>query len=224
MLRKIIRIDESRCDGCGLCSAACHEEALAIVDGKAKLLRDDYCDGLGACLPACPAGAVLIEEREAAAFDESRAGGDKDNARSGEKRDGVRPHPNWPVQIRLVPAKAGFFDGAELLISADCAAYRYENFYRDFIKKSDGNSAGTKVTLIACPKLDNVDYGVKLSEIIRQNSVKAVTLVRMEVPCCGGLEWALSKAVGGAGEKSKKPGCRVVTLSVDGSILTREEI
>ncbi|MDR2445483.1 MAG: 4Fe-4S binding protein, partial [Spirochaetaceae bacterium] len=215
MLRKIIRIDEARCDGCGLCSTACHEKAIAIVDGKAKLLRDDYCDGLGACLPACPAGAVLIEEREAAAFDESRASSDNGNVAAGERRDGDgRAHPNWPVQIRLVPTKSRFFDGAELLISADCAAYRYENFYRDFIKKSDVNSAWTNVTLIACPKLDNVDYSIKLSEIIQQNDVKAVTLVRMEVPCCGGLEWALSKAVGGAGEKSKKPGCRVVTLSV----------
>ena len=217
MLRKIVRIDETRCDGCGLCSAACHEKAIVIVDGKARLLRDDYCDGLGACLPACPTDAILIEEREAAAFDVSRTEGDVPPPDSSGEKSGARA--NWPVQIRLVPAKSRFFDGAKLLISADCAAYRYENFYRDFIK----NSGGTNVTLIACPKLDNVDYSVKLSEIIRQNDVESVTLVRMEVPCCGGLEWALSKAVGGAGEKTKKPVCRVVTLSIDGSILRSEE-
>ncbi|MDR2097267.1 MAG: 4Fe-4S binding protein [Spirochaetaceae bacterium] len=215
MLRKIVRIDEERCDGCGLCSAACHENAIAIVNGKATLLRDDYCDGLGACLPACPKGALIVEEREAAAFDVSRAEADK--APHGSRAGADSPRANWPVQIRLVPAKAQFFDGAELLISADCAAYRHENFYRDFIKNSDGK----RVTLIACPKLDNTDYSVKLSEILLQNDVKAVTLVRMEVPCCGGLEWALSKAVGGAG---KKTALSIVTLSVEGRILGREEI
>jgi NAD-dependent dihydropyrimidine dehydrogenase PreA subunit len=229
MLRNIVNIDEERCDGCGLCSAACHENAIAIVNGKARLLRDDYCDGLGACLPACPVDAITVEEREAAAFDASRMvrniplegatsrnGGSKAD---GEKRNLAAFHANWPVQIRLVPAKADFFDGAELLISADCAAYRHENFYRDFIKKS----GGTNVTLIACPKLDNVDYSVKLAEIIEQNDVKSITLVRMEVPCCGGLEWALSKAVAGAREKNRKIGFRVVTLSVDGCILESEE-
>jgi Pyruvate/2-oxoacid:ferredoxin oxidoreductase delta subunit len=235
MTRNIVKIDEVKCDGCGFCSAACHENAIAIVNGKARLLRDDYCDGLGACLPACPSGAVVIEEREAAAFDESRNGADKGTADRAEKgtadrvnkgtADGVnkgtaeqggdggeKNRSNWPVQIRLVPERAAFFDGAELLISADCAAYRHKNFYRDFVKKSG-------VTLIACPKLDNVDYSVKLSEIIRQNDVKAVTLVRMEVPCCGGLERALSKAAGG-----KKTDCRVVTLSVDGDVLGLEEV
>ncbi|MDR3356820.1 MAG: 4Fe-4S binding protein [Spirochaetaceae bacterium] len=210
MLRKIVKIDEGRCDGCGLCSAACRENAIVITNGKAKLLGDDYCDGLGACLPACPADAITVEEREAAVFDMSRFAADK--TRSGAEK----PVSNWPVQIRLVPAKAKIFDGAELLISADCAAYRHENFYRDFIKKADGNSAGASVTLIACPKLDNFDYSLKLGEIIRQNDVRAVTLVRMEVPCCGGLEWALSRAIDGAGKKTE---CRVVTLSVDGAIL-----
>jgi ferredoxin len=213
MLRKIVKIDAERCDGCGLCENACHEKAVAVINGKAKLLRDDYCDGLGACLPVCPAGAIGFEEREAAAFDEAAV-----RARSGETAEQAAQAPaaSWPIQVRLVPSRAPFFNGARLLISADCAAYRHENFYRDFIKPSGG------VTLIACPKLDNVDYSVKLSEILSNNDIRSVTLVNMEVPCCGGLRWALANAIKAA--SGKKIPVSAVTVSVQGDVLATETL
>jgi NAD-dependent dihydropyrimidine dehydrogenase PreA subunit len=208
MLRKIVVIDEESCDGCGLCVEACHEKAVAVTGGKARLLRDDYCDGLGACLPVCPAGAISFEEREAAPFDSEAAS------------RGAATHSAWPVQLRLVPAKAHFFDNAGLLLSADCAAYRHENFYRDFIKAYN-------VTLIACPKLDATDYSLKLSQILSNNDVKEITLVKMEVPCCGGLQWALSsalKAADGQTGADRKIPVRIVTLSVGGGVLDTETL
>jgi ferredoxin len=222
MLRKIVKIDEAKCDGCGICATACHEKAIAVIDGKARLLQDNYCDGLGACLPVCPAGAIGFEEREAAAFDQAAAslrkppGGE---AACGHESGHIetRRRAAWPIQLKLVSPDAGFFDGADILISADCAAYRYENFYRDFIK----NSGETAVTLIGCPKLDNVDYSVKLSEIAGRHSIKSITLVKMEVPCCGGLSWALANALSGA--SGKKINVRAVTVSVEGAILKPEE-
>lgn len=172
MIRQIIHIDEERCNGCGLCAGACQEGAIGIVDGKAKLLRDDYCDGLGNCLPVCPTNATSFIQREAAAFDEAAVEANmKANAESELRQ--------WPVQIKLVPVNAPYFDGAHLLIAADCTAYAYANFHQEFIRN--------RITLIGCPKLDEGDYSEKLTEIIHQNDIKSVTIVRMEVPCCGGL-------------------------------------
>ena len=196
MIRRIIQIDEEKCNGCGACAAACHESAIGMVDGKAKLLRDDYCDGLGDCLPACPTGAITFVEREAAAYDEAAV---IRNQRSLQQ---------WPVQIKLAPVNAPYFDGAKLLVAADCSAYAYGDFHNRFIKGH--------VTLIGCPKLDNVDYSEKLTEIIKNNNIKSVTIVRMEVPCCGGLELAAKKALQ---ESGKFIPWQVVTLSLDGQIL-----
>ena len=196
MIRRIIQIDEEKCNGCGACAAACHESAIGMVDGKAKLLRDDYCDGLGDCLPACPTGAITFVEREAAAYDEAAV---IRNQRSLQQ---------WPVQIKLVPTSEPYFDGAKLLIAADCTAYAYASFHEDFKNE--------KIVLVGCPKLDSVDYSEKLEEIIRSNNITEVTIVRMEVPCCGGLEMAAKRALQNSG---KFIPWQVATISVDGKIL-----
>ena len=234
MIRRIIQIDEEKCNGCGACAAACHESAIGMVDGKAKLLRDDYCDGLGDCLPACPTGAITFVEREAAAYDEEAvlanqrkkagenksahhmSGGCPGSRMRQMKRETTAPTENemesqlqqWPVQIKLVPTQAPYFEGAKLLIAADCTAYAYANFHQDFIRG--------KVVLVGCPKLDSVDYSEKLEEIIRSNNITEVTIVRMEVPCCGGLEMAAKRALQNSG---KFIPWQVATISVDGKIL-----
>ena len=229
MNRKIIKIDREKCNGCGACAAACHEGAIGMADGKAVLLRDDYCDGLGDCLPTCPTGAISFVEREAAAYDEAavKANMRKKKAASGCPGSQVRTMHHtkptqpvsdrptsqlsqWPVQIKLVPVQAPYFDGANLLIAADCTAYAYASFHEDFIRG--------KITLIGCPKLDAADYSEKLTEIIRQNNIKSVTVVRMEVPCCGGLEHAAVTALQNSG---KFLPWQVVTISIDGTILDR---
>lgn len=198
MVRQIIHIDEERCNGCGLCAQACHEGAIAIVDGKAKLIRDDYCDGMGDCLPSCPMGAISFEEREALEYDREAV----------EAKMRLKKLGNWPVQIKLAPVNAPYFDGAKLLIAADCTAYAYAGFHNEFIRG--------KVTLIGCPKLDAIDYSEKLTEIIRNNDIKSITVVRMEVPCCGGLEMAAKKALQDSG---KFIPWQVVTISIDGNII-----
>lgn len=256
MIRRIIQIDEEKCNGCGACAKACHEGAISMVNGKAKLMRDDYCDGLGDCLPNCPVDAIHFVEREAAAYDaeavkqnmlkKQQEEAAKQNAGEGSKAP-VKPFAGgcpgtrmrmmnrgestqnteseeegretaksvnksmlsqWPVQIKLAPVNAPYFDGAKLLIAADCSAYAYGDFHNHFIKGH--------VTLIGCPKLDNVDYSEKLTEIIKNNKIKSVTIVRMEVPCCGGLEMAAKKALQ---ESGKFIPWQVVTLSLDGQIL-----
>ena len=229
MIRRIIEINREKCNGCGACAAACHEGAIAMVDGKAQLMRDDYCDGLGDCLPACPTGAITFVEREAAAYDE--AAGLAAKAKKEEKLPcgcpgsaaraihreespcDVRPPQQsqlrqWPVQIKLAPIHAPYFEGAKLLIAADCTAYAYANFHQEFMRG--------KVTLIGCPKLDAVDYSEKLTEILRSNDIQSVTILRMEVPCCGGLEMAAKKALQASG---KFIPWQVVTISIDGNIL-----
>lgn len=231
MIRRIIHIDQDRCNGCGLCAQACHEGAIGMVDGKAKLLRDDYCDGLGDCLPACPTGAITFVEREAAAYDEAAVQARKKQLQEplacgcpgSQSRAICREEPEkealatgpvtsqlrqWPVQIKLVPVNAPYFDGANLLIAADCTAYAYANFHQDFIRG--------KVTLVGCPKLDDVDYSEKLTEILRQNNIKSVTVVRMEVPCCGGLEYAVRTALQNCG---KLLPWQVKTISIKGELL-----
>mgnify|MGYP000775657423 CR=1 FL=1 len=184
MIRKIIEINEELCNGCGLCAHACHEGAIGIVDGKAKLLRDDYCDGFGDCLPACPMNAIRFIEREAPEYNEAEVLANK--AASGNQIN------NWPVQIKLVSSFAPCFNGADLLIAADCTAYAYAGFHSEFV-------AG-RVTLIGCPKLDGVNYSEKLTEILKQNDIRSVTVLRMEVPCCGGLEMAAKKALQDCGK------------------------
>lgn len=223
MIRRIIRIDEEKCNGCGACAQACHEGAIGMVGGKAKLLREDYCDGLGDCLPACPAGAITFEEREAAAYDEDAVRRAKETlpcgcpgtaARTMKRKEavsGVRVQSclsQWPVQIKLLPMNAPYFDGADLLIAADCTAYAYGNFHADFISG--------RVTLIGCPKLDAVDYSEKLSAIIASNDIRSITVTRMEVPCCGGLELAVRKAVEASGRNIP---VTVVTITADGNII-----
>ena len=235
MVRRVIQIDEEKCNGCGICAEACHEGAIGIVDGKAKLLRDDYCDGLGDCLPNCPVGAISFIEREAAAYDEAAVqenkkkqmqamgqapvGGCPGSRMRQLERKPAEENQNagspvssqlrqWPVQIKLAPVNAPYFDGAKLLIAADCTAYAYGSFHQDFIRG--------KVTLIGCPKLDDVDYSEKLTEIIRNNDIKSVTVVRMEVPCCGGLQNAAIRALQNSG---KFIPWNVVTISIDGKIL-----
>lgn len=229
MLRKIIRIDADKCDGCGLCINACHEGALALVDGKAKLLRDDYCDGLGDCLPVCPRGAIAFEEREAAAYDAQAVEAKQKRIETalpcgcpGSQARQFAPQPTagsaatissqlrqWPVQIRLVPIKAPYFDGAQLLVAADCAAYAYGDFHRDFIQG--------RIVLIGCPKLDCEDASEKLTAILRQNDIASLTVARMEVPCCGGLERAAATALARSG---KSLPLRVATISTDGRIVS----
>ncbi len=229
MIRKIITIDQEKCTGCGLCVTACHEGAIGLENGKAVLLREDYCDGLGDCLPACPTGAITFEEREAAAYDEaavlaakakkeahtfqcpgSQARAIQTAGTAGAPVSAPSQLRQWPVQIKLVPVNAPYFDGAHLLIAADCTAYAYANFHQDFIRG--------KITLVGCPKLDGVDYTEKLTHIIRDNHIKALTVVRMEVPCCGGLERAAVEALKASG---KFIPWQVVTISTDGRILDR---
>ena len=209
MIRKIIHIDEEKCNGCGLCAEACHEGAIDIVDGKAKLMRENFCDGFGDCLPGCPTGAITFEEREAPEYDESavKAANEVENAPVNTGKP-VSRLAQWPCQIKLVPTQAPFFDGAKLLIAADCTAYAYANMHEDFMRG--------KVTIIGCPKLDAVDYTDKLTEIIRNNDIKSVTIVRMEVPCCGGLQRAAENALRNSG---KFIPWQVVTISRDGNIL-----
>lgn len=234
MKRRIINIDEEKCNGCGACAAACHEGAIGMVDGKARLLRDDYCDGLGDCLPACPTGAITFTEREAAAYNEAavlenkmKNGGNKPSGgcpghalrkfeRNSGKSDSSSPAKHsesmlaqWPCQIKLVPVNAPYFNGAQLLIAADCAAYAYADMHTELMRG--------KITLIGCPKLDGVDYSEKLSAIISENAIKSVTVVRMEVPCCGGIENAAKTALQNSG---KFIPWRIVTISVDGNIIS----
>ena len=236
MKRRIIEIDENKCNGCGACAEACHEGAIAMVDGKAQLMRDDYCDGLGDCLPACPTGAITFVEREAAAYDEQAVMENKQRkmqkegvtlpcgcpgsqSRNIQRQDAPTVETpqaqqtsclsQWPVQIKLVPVNAPYFDGARLLIAADCTAYAFAGFHERFMKG--------RVTLVGCPKLDGVDYTEKLSEIIKSNDIQSVTVVRMEVPCCGGLEQAVKNALMHSGKFLPR---QVVVLSTDGHILS----
>lgn len=229
MIRRIIQIDEEKCNGCGLCASACHEGAIGMVAGKAKLMREDYCDGLGDCLPACPVNAISFEEREALAYDEEAV------LQAKKEKETVQPcgcpgmqskaiHNNkvaqeveavvtsrlsqWPVQIKLLPVRAPYFDGANLLIAADCTAYAYGNFHNEFIRNH--------ITVVGCPKLDEGDYADKLTQIIAGNDIRSVTIVRMEVPCCGGLESAAKRALQASG---KFIPWQVVTISIDGKIL-----
>ena len=213
MIRKIVEINEERCNGCGLCAKACHESAIEMVEGKARLVKDDYCDGLGDCLPACPADAIRIIEREAAAYDEAAVIARKKAA--SEPKDCAAEEPGqaerlctWPVQIQLAPVRADYFQGAELVIASDCTAYAYADFHRKFL--------GDKVVLIGCPKLDPVDYSLKLAEIFRENELRSIQVIRMEVPCCGGMEYAVKKAVE---ESGKKLPCSVITISLSGEIM-----
>ena len=238
MIRKIIHIDEDKCNGCGLCATACHEGAIDIIDGKAKLVRENFCDGFGDCLPGCPTGAITFEEREAPAYDEAAVQESKKKKELQEKMkhlheggcpgsrmrmleqpgeagsniaEPMRQAPqlrNWPVQIKLAPINAPYFNKAKLLIAADCTAYAYANFHQEFMRG--------KVTLVGCPKLDAVDYSEKLTEIIRSNEIQEVTIVRMEVPCCGGSQMAAKKALQASG---KFIPWQVVTISIDGKIL-----
>ena len=207
MIRKIIKIDENKCTGCGVCADACHEGAIGMIDGKAKLLREDYCDGLGDCLPACPVNAISFEEREAPAYNETAVLEAKKLSENCEINAVIRLS-QWPVQIKLVPVNAPYFSNANLLVSADCTAYAYGNFHERFIKNH--------ITLIGCPKLDNEDYSEKLTQIIAFNTIKSITVVRMEVPCCSGLQKAVEKAVKNSG---KQIPCKVVIISADGRIL-----
>lgn len=205
MIRKIIKIDRELCNGCGICAEACHEGAIGMVDGKAVLLREDYCDGLGDCLPACPAGAIRFEEREAPAYDEAAV---KAAKKAAQPENGGGQLSQWPVQIKLVPVSAPYFQGADLLIAADCSAYACGDFHNQFIKG--------RITLIGCPKLDMVDYTEKLTKILAENEIRSVTVVRMEVPCCGGLEQAAERARTASG---KRLPWQVVTVATDGRIL-----
>lgn len=229
MIRKIIRIDEEKCNGCGACAAACHEGAIEMINGKAKLTREDYCDGLGDCLPACPTNAISFEEREAPAYDEAAVNAAKAkknaaplpcgcpgmNSKAIKRTPAAQPAEavgsqlsQWPCQIKLVPVNAPYFDGANLLIAADCTAFAYGNFHNDFIRNH--------ITLIGCPKLDEGDYAEKLTRIIAENDIKSVKVVRMEVPCCGGIENAVKRALLASG---KFIPWQVVTISTDGRIL-----
>ena len=229
MVRNIIKIDEDKCNGCGLCVSACHEGAIGLVDGKAKLLRDDYCDGLGNCLPVCPTEAITFEEREAAEYDEAAVkanieskqpetlacGCPGTNSKTikhenySERTVSAETHLNqWPVQIRLVPQNAPYFKNANLLVAADCTAFAYGNFHSEYMKN--------RITIIGCPKLDEGDYSEKLTAILKQNDIKSVTVVRMEVPCCGGIENAAKNALKNCG---KLIPWQVVTISTDGKIL-----
>ena len=206
MIRKIITIDQDKCNGCGLCASACHEGAIGMVDGKAQLLREDYCDGLGDCLPACPTGAISFVEREAPAYDHAAV------LKAKHAAAGTPPVPgqlsNFPVQLKLVPPTAPYFHGADLLIAADCTAFSYGNFHNDFIRN--------RVTLIGCPKLDVVDYSQKLEQIFANNEIRSVTVARMTVPCCGGISYAVKTALENSG---KNIPVNIITISPDGQIV-----
>ena len=230
MLRKIIKINEDKCNGCGACAAACHEGAIEMINGKAKLTREDYCDGLGDCLPACPVDAISFEEREAPAYDETAVRQAKmqkfgvklpcgcpgtqskaikrENTTQTKAASVTSQLSQWPCQIKLVPVNAPYFDGTNLLIAADCTAYAYGNFHNDFIRNH--------ITLIGCPKLDEGDYTEKLTQIIANNNVKSVKIVRMEVPCCGGIENTVKRALQASG---KFIPWQVITISTDRKIL-----
>ncbi|MBQ7543742.1 MAG: 4Fe-4S binding protein [Synergistaceae bacterium] len=199
MIRRIINIDEAKCNGCGLCARACHEGAIDIVDGKARLARESFCDGLGDCLPECPAGAITFEEREAPEYDAVAV------ERSKVARAMMAQGIQWPIQIKLVPVNAAFFEGADLLVAADCTGYVYRNIHDEFMKG--------RVTLIACPKLDGVNYAEKLSQIFALNDIRSVTLLRMEVPCCGGMQRMIQEALNTCG---KEIPFRTVIVSRDG--------
>lgn len=234
MIRKIIKIDKEKCNGCGACASACHEGAIEMVDGKAKLTREDYCDGLGDCLPACPTNAITFEEREAPAYNEEAVLAAKQQKKQETlpcgcpgtqakeiKREScecfvsndevISRLTQWPVQIKLVPVQAPYFAGANLLIAADCTAYAYGNFHNEFIRD--------RITLVGCPKLDEGDYTNKLTEIIKNNAIQSVTVVRMEVPCCGGIEFAAKRAIQFSG---KVIPWRVVVITTDGKIRKQE--
>ena len=227
MIRRIIQIDEEKCNGCGLCAKACHEGAIGMVNGKAKLLRDDYCDGLGDCLPACPMNAISFVEREAAAYDEAAVlaakkakeapqpcgcPGSACQSFEDKKAGPISFVPsrlrNFPIQIKLAPVNAPYFDGCHLLIAADCTAYSYGNFHNEFMKD--------KVTLIGCPKLDGVNYAEKLAQIFANNDIQSITITRMTVPCCGGLPFAVKNALTMSG---KDIPLNIVTISPDGRIM-----
>ena len=231
MKRKIIKIDEDKCNGCGACAAACHEGAIEMIDGIARLTREDYCDGLGDCLPACPTGAITFEEREAPAYDEDAvrqakmkkfgikqpcAGGCPGSRATAIQRENTSAKAvsvqsqlsQWPCQIKLVPVNAPYFEGANLLIAADCTAFAYGNFHNEFIRNH--------ITLIGCPKLDEGDYAEKLTQILANNNIKSLKIVRMEVPCCGGIENAAKRALQASG---KFIPWQVITISTDGKIL-----
>ena len=223
MVRRIIQIDDSKCNGCGLCAQACHEGAIGMVNGKAQLLRDDYCDGLGDCLPACPTGAISFVEREAAAYDEAAVLAAKKTACTsgcpGTAAQVLSPSApttapglssqlrQWPVQIKLLPIQAPWYDGADLLIAADCTAYACGDFHRQFLQD--------RIALVGCPKLDSVDYSIKLTQILKNNNIRSITVVRMEVPCCGGIEFAARKALQDSG---KILPLEVITITTDGQI------
>lgn len=239
MIRKIVKIDAEKCNGCGACAKACLEDAIGIIDGKAVLLRDDYCDGLGNCLPVCPMDAIGFEEREAAAFDEEAVKRNQEmkkrdamNQQIGASCSGIKMQSfarpavsnamagnvqselrQWPVQIKLAPVQAPYFDNADVLIAADCSAYAYGNFHAEFIRG--------RVTLIGCPKLDAVDYAEKLTAIFAQNNIKSILLARMEVPCCGGMQKAVQIARDNSG---KQIPVRVVTISAQGQIVREEMV
>lgn len=233
MIRKIIKINEEKCNGCGLCAQACHEGAIGMVSGKARLLREDYCDGLGDCLPVCPTGAITFEEREADAYDEAAVLTNMQQKKMeklpcgcpGTHSKAIRRETEcerqqelptmvqtylrqWPVQIQLVPINAPYFDGAHLLVAADCAAYAYGDFHSRYMKN--------KITVIGCPKLDEADYAEKLTAIVKMNEIQSITVARMEVPCCGGIENAVKTALQNAG---KRIPWQIVTISTDGRIL-----
>ncbi len=243
MIRKIITIDEDKCDGCGLCVSACHEGAIGLRDGKAVLLRDDYCDGLGDCLPSCPTSAISFIEREALPYDDAavqaniaakkaleetpkkevsapifgcpgrqsktlKVSNEEDNSSQTSTIIPRSQLQQWPVQIKLVPINAPYFENANLLVAADCSAFAYGNFHNEFMKNH--------VTIIGCPKLDEGDYKDKLREIIKNNNIKSLSIVRMEVPCCGGIERAATEALK---ESGKFIPWKVVTIGIDGTIL-----
>ena len=214
MKRRVIHIDQDKCNGCGACASACHEGAIGMVNGKARLMRDDYCDGLGDCLPACPTNAITFVEREAAPYDEAAVQANKAALKAGKAADAafaptVSRLQQWPVQIKLAPVNAPYFNGAKLLIAADCTAYAYAGFHEKFMKGH--------VTRIGCPKLDAIDYSEKLTEIFCNNDIRSISVVRMEVPCCGGMTYAVQRAIANSG---KDIPCKVTVLSINGDILS----
>ena len=216
MIRKIVNIDAAKCNGCGACASACHEAAIVMIDGKARLIKDDYCDGLGDCLPACPMDAITIVEREAAAYDHEAVMARLESMKETNAYETAEPTvpvhsrlKQWAVQIKLAPIRAPFFNGCKLLIAADCTAYAYGNFHNDFI--------ADHVTLIGCPKLDAVNYAEKLAEIFRQNDIREITVTRMTVPCCGGMGMAVQQAVTACG---KDIPVKIVTIDTDGTIVS----